>query len=154
MNNYLMHDDLDKSNENGKTSNGQKDELEIRKLHQEVEKADLEILKLKNENAKIEAERLKIETEREKLQKNWFFRDLTLETVGKIVLGAGVMAFSYGLFIQPYFSGREEVLRNKNEKIQADQEVLTKLNDSLNREKTELKLKNAILDSNSEVLAK
>lgn len=153
MNNDSMIDGIEKNNENGVENNNQRNELQHRKLQQEIEKGDLEILKLRNENAKIEAERQKIETEREKLQTNWFFRDLTLETVGKIVLGAGVMAFSYGLFIQPYFAGREEVLRNKNEKIQDRQEMLAKLNDSLNTEKAALKHENAVLDSNSAILA-
>ncbi|OZI09858.1 hypothetical protein BWI93_01520 [Siphonobacter sp. BAB-5385] len=111
-----MENIIDNEEKNKDESYKIKSDLEIDKIKKEIHKIELEnekILEEKNklvqEANKVKEESLKIRREREDLEKAWY-KKITAETLGKILLGASVMAFSYTLFVQPYFKWREDKL--------------------------------------------
>lgn len=94
----------------------------------ERQKKALELKKLAIELEKAEAEKEKVQIEVGRLKMHWFWQQTTFETIGKIILGAGVMAFSYGIFIQPYFTLKEA-------KLQTQIDSTTNLNKQLSNDK-------------------
>lgn len=91
----------------------------------EKRKKELEIQKLENENLKLRAERQKVIYETRILRKQGgLFMGVTFETLGKIILGAGSMAFAVALYIYPFFNLKQAELESATRVIQGQRDSL------------------------------